>query len=206
MKLPSSVVALFEVAINRALQLDPDTNSRIQQLSGKVVGIELRGVGISFYLAPRSDGLQLLPEYGGEVHTWIRGAPFSLLRTSLSDDRSAIYGGDVKIDGDMETGQRIQRLLKNIHIDWEEPLSKVVGDAASHQLGQTARHFFDFLKKTATSLSVDAAEYFKEERRDLVSRYEVDQYCRGVDGLRLDADRLEQRIQRLVDRVSRPDK
>jgi len=55
------------------------------------------------------------------------------------------------------------------------------------------------LRRTAGE---NIAEYLQEEGRDLVNKTELDEFMRGVDGVRETADRVEARLQRLEARRS----
>ncbi|HFE36817.1 MAG TPA: sterol-binding protein [Gammaproteobacteria bacterium] len=201
MRLPDPAVILMEVAINNALKLDDFSFKKIQALQGKIIGIELTGINIRYYLAPTVDGVQVLSRLraGQEADTWIRGTPLSMLKTALSDDRSSLFQGDVTIDGDMALGQQVQRILDGLEIDWEEPLSHVVGDIAAHQLGDIVRGFSGWAIKSLDSLTRSTGEYFQEETQDVVNSTELVRFIDQVDELRADTDRLQQRLEKIND-------
>jgi len=201
MKLPGPAVSLMEIVINRALQLDEESLQKIIKLQGKIIGFELLGLNITFYLLPSSDGIQVLAETQAEADTWIRGTPISLLKTAISDDRSSLFKGEVIIDGDMELGQKFQRILDGLEIDWEEPLSKVVGDVAAHQLGNVFRGVSSWALTSLDSLSKTTGEYFQEESQDIVSSVEVERFVDKIDVLRGDADRLSLRMEKIKNKL-----
>jgi ubiquinone biosynthesis protein UbiJ len=200
MNLPSPLIFAFELAFNKALELDEDARNRFIKLSGKVIGLYIKGFDIQLFLMPALDGVNISADYDGQVDAWIRGAPFSLLHTAMTHERDRFLSGDVEIDGDTELGQKVQNILRHFQFDWEEVLSKGVGDIAAHQIGNTLRSFFDWGNYAVDALARDSAEYMQEERRDIVGRYELEEYNKQVDDIRLDVDRLEQRIARLARR------
>lgn len=197
MKLPTPLLGALEIAFNRTLYLDEDARNRFVKLNGKVIGLDIKGMDLQLFLMPALDGVQFATEYNGEADTWIRGAPFSLLHTAMTHERDRFLSGDIVIEGDTELGQKVQNILRNFDFDWEEMLSKGVGDIAAHQIGNTLRGLFEWGSKTLESLARDTAEYVQEERRDTVGRYEQEAFMRDVDKLRMDVDRLEQRVNRL---------
>ncbi len=201
MKLPPSLLGLLELGLNRALQLDPEALERMIALSGKSIAIEIRGLELVFYLLPALDGVQLAGEIEGQPDAVIRGGPFSLLHTALTGDRSRLFEGAVEIEGDMELGQRVQRLLNRLQPDWEEPLARLLGEVPAHQLGQMGRELFAWLGRAADTLARDGAEYLQEERRELPSPYELEHFMRGVDDFRDAVERLQQRLRRLQERL-----
>ena len=200
-KLPGPAVMMMEIAINRALELDDFSYQKMIALKGHIIGIELLGLNLSFYLAPNQDGVQVLSETDEEVDTWIRGTPISMMRLGISDDRSALFKGDVTIDGDMELGRKFQRILDGLEIDWEEPLSKVVGDVAAHQLGDIVRGFSSWALNSLESFSHTTGEYFQEESQDIVSSVEVERFVDKIDELKSDTERLSLRLEKILSLV-----
>jgi ubiquinone biosynthesis protein UbiJ len=106
----------------------------------------------------------------------------------------------VEIQGDSELGHRFGNLLGKLEIDWEEQLSKLTGDLLAHQTGNLVRGAGAWARAARASLAQDLPEYLQEELGLLPSRIEVGEFLAEVDRLRDDAERLEQRIQRLADR------
>ena len=198
MKLPNQIIFAAELAFNRALDLDEDARNRFIQLSGKVIGLDIKGLDLRLFLMPALDGVKIAGEYDGEVDACIRGAPFSLLHTAMTHERDRFLSGDVEIDGDMELGQKVQNILRHFQFDWEEILSKGVGDIAAHQIGNTLRGLFDWSAYAIDAIARDSAEYVQEERRDVVGRYEMNQFNSKDDTIRMDIERIEQRISRLL--------
>ncbi len=203
MKLPDPAVSLMEIAINRALKLDDFSFQKMVVLQGKIIGIELLGLDLRFYLAPVSDGVQVLSavDQSSSVDTWIRGTPLSMLKTAITDDRSGLFKGDVTIEGDMALGQKFQRILDGLDIDWEELLSQFIGDVAAHQLGEFVRGVSQWAGHSVDSISQTTGEYFQEETRDIVSPVEVERFVDNVDKLRSDTDRLILVLEKLQNKI-----
>lgn len=197
MILPSPVISAMEVALNNALLLDSDSFEKVTQLAGKIIKIDLHLVDIQFYLAPTADGIQVLGECEQDADTTILGTPLSLLRTALTNDRQTLLQGDVNIEGDTDLGQKFQKILNNIEPDWEEPIAKVFGDVAGHQIGEVIRGFGQFAKNTFISLSMSTSEYYQDESRDIVTSTEAERFADSVDNVRSDVERMELRIERL---------
>ena len=197
--IPSAVTAALETALNRYLELDPDTLQRLASLEGRVIGVQWRGTALALYFLPGANGLQLLSRYEGEPDTRLTGSPFALAGLGLGGDREqALFSGAVEIRGDTETGQRFQQVLEAMDIDWEEHLSHLVGDVAAHQAGRLARAGRQYLHNSADTLRQDLGEYLTEEAQLLPARIQVDNFLADIDRLRMDADRLEARVQRLL--------
>jgi len=192
-------LSALEATINHCLQFDPDALQRVRALTGKVIGIELLGLNLKFYLLPDSVGLQLRAEFEGKVDVWLRGAPLSMMRMGLGgDQQKALFSGDVEIVGDTETGQRVRDIMNDLDLDWEEQVSKLVGDVVGRKIGNVVREVADWAIQTRSSVEQDVSEYLQEESRLLPHREEIGPFLEAVDTLRADVDRIEAHVQRLL--------
>ena len=201
MSVPALVLAGLEITLNRYLALDPETLSRLAGMTGKLIAVELRGVGITLYMAPHSGGIQLLREFDGSADAVISGTPMALARVGIGEERSLLFAGEVEIRGDVTLGQRFESVLRELDIDWEEQLSHLVGDAAAHQVGNLVRDTLQWGAKSVDTFGRDLTEYLQEESRQLPQRDEVNKFLAAVDVLRNDVERLEARVKRLRARI-----
>ncbi len=196
--LPTPLAVVFEAALNRYLAMDADSQRQLAALSGKAVAVELTDFDWEWVLLVQNDGLRVFSSYDGPVTARLRGSSSALLRMGAGDtSRAAFSAGTVEFNGDVELGQRIKALFDNIDIDWEEQLSRVVGDVAAHSIGHAVRSTHNWGKQTLATLMQDFAEYQQEEARNLPTQEEAEAFNAAVDTLRDDVARLEQRIQRL---------
>ncbi len=198
----SALLTTLETAVNYYLHLDPEILEKLGKLQGKVIAIELRGLGITFYALPGRYGLRLHPHWEDEVDTTISGTPLAMTRLGLGDSSQALFSGDVTITGDMETGQQFKRILDSMDIDWEEQLSRLTGDIIAHRTGDLVRDGLKWGRQVLENLRQDIGEYLQEESRILPSRTEVTAFMDEVDRLRDDTERLEARVRRLQRRLT----
>jgi ubiquinone biosynthesis protein UbiJ len=202
MKLNSLIVAGLEISLNKCLQLDPTTLDKLDELSGKIIAIELKGTGVVIYLLPGKGGFTVLGEYDGEVDATLTGTPLGLAKLGIASQSSdELFSGDVEIHGDMHLGQRFGEILKGLDIDWEELLSKLMGDVFAHKLGNVVRSGMQWGSTTADTLGKDLAEYMHEESRMLPQQAEINDFLSAIDEFRSDVDRVEARIKRLIQKL-----
>lgn len=192
------ITSVLEDAGNRYLRLDPATLARLGDLQGRVLRMSFTDLDVSLYMLPSEAGLRLAAEHPAEPDVTLSGRLPAFARLGLGADTGLFFSGDLSVSGDVELGHRFQRILQQVDIDWEEQLSRVVGDVAAHQFGNLARAARTWQRQAFDVLGRDLAEYLQEERRDLAQRHQVEGYLHRVDELRADADRLEQRIARLL--------
>jgi ubiquinone biosynthesis protein UbiJ len=130
----------------------------------------------------------------------VRGGLLSLLALTGDSAQKVLQRGDVTISGDSEVAERFRELVQLLRPDPEEELALLIGDIPAHQLGRLARLGASFSVRAAQTTLRNLAEYWAHERGDLVSRNEGEQFLRGVDALREDADRLQARLDLLAQR------
>lgn len=204
MKLPVLLLALLERTLNAYLRLDGEAFSRSQSLQGKVIALHIKGLDWTLYCLPGANDIQVMAEYGGEPDATISGSLGSLITLSQSEDSaSAMLESDVEIKGDLQTAQAFSRLLSEASIDWEEMLSRIVGDIPAYQAGSAVRSGNEWVKESAEAMKLNTAEYLSEESRLVAAEAEVDEFIESVDELRMGADRLEARINALQARQNK---
>ena len=198
MQLPASAISGLEAVINRYLRLDPAIGSRLATLSGRCIGIELRGLDLTLYVFPDEHGIQLRDRVDDEPDTVLRGTPLGMARLGLGGNtEKTLFSGDVAIEGDVETGQAFKAILDELDIDWEEQLSRLTGDVVAHQLGNVARRSHRAFRLGLGTLEKDIGEYLQEELRVLPTRIETENFSADVTRISMDADRLSARLKRL---------
>ncbi len=193
------LIALLEEVVNRVLRFDPEVRQHLGELHDKVIRLRLSGVTpFDIYALPSESGLRLRAEHNREPDVTISGAipVFARLAWGRITSRP-VAAGEIQISGDIELGQRFQRILESIDIDWEEQAARVVGDVAAHQLGNAVRGLGRWSAQSLRTLGEDASEYLREETRLLAPRAQVESFLRAVDVLRDDVDRLEKRMAHL---------
>lgn len=212
MNIAEVLSAILEDGCNRLLRLDGDTLRSLGDLDEKVfclrINKEGKGeIGPNLYFFPSEGGFRIRHEYEGEPDVTITGNPPAILRMMVGESTPDFIGtGQMQITGDLELGQRFQKILKKIDIDWEEHLSKFVGDVAAHRTGVAARQFRGWGKHVAETLKQDFSEVMTEELRITPVPETVQKFMGSVDQIKVDVDRLEKRFSKLKDNKSGDDR
>jgi ubiquinone biosynthesis protein UbiJ len=193
---------LVEGGVNRALRTDPDMAARLAQLAGRVCRIELTDLGVTFDVAPDATGLRLSPAGSQPPDVTLRGSLLAIARLATGNGRLPA-SSRAEIAGDAELANSFARALREFDPDWEEELSRYVGDVPAHLIGKTFRAARAWAGDARTRLDADVAEYLREEVRLLPDRAAVAAFIAEVDRLRADADRLAARVENLL-RSRRP--
>lgn len=203
MTISGAVFASLEQLINQLLRLDPEARQHLLSMHGRVIKIDLIGLGISLFVIPDPAGIQLFNHYEGQPDCTLRGTPLQLARMgSPKDSVDQLFSREVQIEGDSALAQQFGELLASMEIDWEEQLSRLTGDVIAHEIGSALRKTFAWGRNTAQTLQLDLQETLQEEWRLTPTRYEIEPFITGVDRLRDDAERLQARVQRLAKRIA----
>jgi ubiquinone biosynthesis protein UbiJ len=117
--------------------------------------------------------------------------------TSGTPGAAGAPGSSVQIRGDAEIANTYRELFAAARPDLEEELSRWVGDLPARYLSQLARSVRTWARRARRTAGENIAEYLQEEGRDLVNKTEMEEFLRGVDGVRDGIDRAEARIRRL---------
>ncbi|MDH3689368.1 MAG: SCP2 sterol-binding domain-containing protein [Gammaproteobacteria bacterium] len=192
------ILQLLQEVGNRLVKLDPDAMRQLGELAGRVVEIELIERGVKLYLIVGEHGIQVSHHWDEAADVKLRGTLIAFTRfIATGMDPRLLSDGEITVEGEMELGQQIARIINRMTIDWEEQISHVVGDIPAHQLGNIARDTKAWVGHARAKFAQDTAEYLQEELRELAPRSRVDTLLSNIDTLRSDVDRLEQRVDRL---------
>jgi ubiquinone biosynthesis protein UbiJ len=192
------LIDALETTLNKYLNLDEDIGFFLAPLAGKVIAVTIQPFDETIYLCPTPESIQLLDNIPDQPDTRFTGSVFALGLMGLSSKpMRSIFSGEVKIEGDMNTGRRFQELFAKLDIDLEEKLSHYTGDIIAHQMGQFFRAGQNWAKNSIETFRLNISEFLQEETRDLPAGPEIDIFYRQVDELRTRFDWLQSRIERL---------
>ena len=190
----------IEQSINLLIQQDSKTQTRFARLHGSCVGIYLRGTGIKLYFTPDHGGsLQVASRREDPPDAAIEGSPVDLLRASdKQNSTSQLFAGHVQLHGDTALAQRFSQALADLSIDWEEHLSKWLGDTVAYAVAQRAKKAAGTAGEVSSLGKTNLSEFLTEELRVLPHHFEVEAFVSDLEKTRDDVERLSARINLLV--------
>ena len=101
------------------------------------------------------------------------------------------------IEGDTELAAAMSRVLRNMSWEYEEDLSKLIGDIPAHQLSEFGRKTVSEVKKQSLNVAEMFAEYCQEEQPMIAKKRHIQQFMLDVESLRDATERLEKRLDKL---------
>lgn len=197
----TAAIATLEIAVNRALELDPAGRAQLATLQDDVFQFSCLSPELDIFIAPDSDRLKLMGYWDGEVTTAIRGkaSDFADLATA-TDPTAALINGNLELQGDSAPLIELQKILAGLEMDWEAPLVNAFGDIAGHQLAQALRGLFGWGQQASASFLRQLEEFIHEEARLAPPRLEVEDFYQDVQQLNQRVDRLQARVRQLAAR------
>jgi ubiquinone biosynthesis accessory factor UbiJ len=180
-------------ALNHLLTAEPWAREALAPFAGET--IELR--------QPLFPALRFaVQEKGFLGGTTSDATPALVIRVKAEAPAALLRGEEhflraVEVSGDPKLADAVMLLVRNLRWDYEEDLSRLVGDVAARRLAGAARGFAAWQLDAVQRLGEAFADYATEESRLLVRRAELDALAGAAARLRDGVERLEQRIRRL---------
>lgn len=185
-------------AMNTYLRLDTESTSRLKKLQGKCITLELLPFHFVFQCVFTESGMDIKDDESLISDTIIRGTPLQMAGVMLAkEDRQRFFADDVIIEGNAELGQQVIALFDELQIDWEEYLSRIVGDVPAYHVGRLINTLGEWLRNTEQTVTQDVSEFIHEEAEWLPAREALQDYFNDIDTLRMDVDRAQARINHL---------
>src|SRR5215475_6684472 len=192
------LTSTLENLLNRGLPRSPRARQLLASMSERSVALVAPDI-VRLRLTSNGQTLAVTRD-DAPADATLTGGMLSLLALAGNSAQAVVQRGDVTISGDSDVAQRFRELAQLLRPDPEEELSLLIGDVPAHQLARLARLGASFSARAVDTTLRNLAEYWAHERGDLVSRNEGEQFLRGVDALREDADRLQVRLDLLAQR------
>ena len=113
--------------------------------------------------------------YDDEPNATISASSLRIVFELLSGQRLN-HNPDIKISGDEHLALQVQSILRQVEIDWEEPLSQLTGDILAHEVGNFARSAKKWFLGRSSNFKEDLKDYIKEEQNEAVFRNSIKQF------------------------------
>lgn len=194
----SSMTGAAEEAINKALHYAPASQKLIDQLDGSIIDLCIGALNIRLQFSNQRLFMHQRTDES-PAHATISGSPLALLRIATSTETLANMGNNgVTVEGDSETIQHLYALAKTLDIDYEAMLAEITGGIPAHFIGNSFRSLRKWTQAANESMESNIQEYLQEEGRQVPARVEAELFAADIDELTLAVDRLEARIQLLL--------
>jgi ubiquinone biosynthesis protein UbiJ len=164
---------------------------RLRKHAGRTAQFRVGPVTLAFTVQTTGEVTAALPGAARDLE--VRLSPFLLPRLAAHDEAAL---REIEMKGDMELAHEVSFLARHLTWDYEEDLSRVVGDVAAHRVAEGVRGAARWSREAGLRAAQGAAEYWTEESPLIASRVKVEDFVRDVADLRDAVERLEKRIDR----------
>ena len=197
--LPGILAAMLESAINRLLELDDDTPLRMERLEGRMLRLDIEGVGISLFFAFNGKQVEVGTGSEHEPDTEISGSPIALFAMAVPDGVGSWSAPEsrVTITGDANLARDLERLFSRLDPDWEGRLSRIFGDVWGHQVAAGLRAGAEQAKASAENAGEMLNEYMQQNQGPVIRSSDLEKFAEAVDETRDSVDQLEDRIRQM---------
>ncbi len=180
--------------LNRNLAASGRARELAAGLEGRSFEVRIAATPLRIRFSANGGRIEVTAGGEGEPTASIEGSPLTLATLAGPDAGERIRAGGLRVTGDAETAQAFQKLFAAARPDFEEELSRIVGDAPAHHLARAAKEALAFGQRAFDTFAQNVAEYLTEESRDLPAKPEVEMLLEDIDRLREDVDRFEARL------------
>ncbi len=196
--LPGLLAGGLEAAVNRVLALDADAGERLARLEGKVVQLDLEGLGITLYFTFDYGAVEVNLDSDRAADTRVSGTPTALFRLAapLDGDGWGTPGSGVRIEGDATLARDLGAVFAALDPDWRAPLDEWLGDTLGFQVSAGLRRGAEGLRQALGESLAMAGRYLNDDSDALAGQDDIDGFNDAVDDLRDGIDRLESRLAR----------
>jgi ubiquinone biosynthesis protein UbiJ len=208
--LHSAVARGLELSLNRALTYDPGSRAALAQLAGRWLKVELRKPQVHLHCGFSTAGIKLF-SYREEPADCILAGTAPAVVSLLWREQHSLAGSGVDITGDVSLLHKLQQILANLDLDWEQLLYEAISRATTPAAADLLNYPISrFLRDSAAQIRHHAQvtpdwlqDYLTEEIRLLPSPHEVAAFAAEVDEVRAATDRLEARLRKLHQQLDR---
>lgn len=178
-------------ALNHLLAQADWARGRLRPFAGRQARIELPPLPTLSFAVDEEGYLRSTEEGGADVSIILPTLPLLALGNPEQAFKQA------HISGNADFADSLGFVLRNLRWDFEEDLSRLVGDIAAHRIAGLLTGLFAWQRETAARLGENLSEYLAEEQGVLLRPSEISAFTDDLNQLRADLARLEQRIGRL---------
>ena len=191
-------VSKFEDYVNKILFLDEETCNALKKINNRIIAFEFINTKIKLYITFVGDSLSIKTKCNSNPDVVIKSSPGNFIRKILfPKNQSSAYPFDMQIEGDITLARNFEEIISNLNIDFEDPLSRLLGNTLAFQISRFIRVARKSTFLAAETILLDVSEYLRFEIEMLPDELLMSEFCKEVDFLRDETELTSKRIDRL---------
>lgn len=201
------LISRIQKSLVQAVGLDKATKKKLKTLNGHLFLVNCTQPQLKAYLQIEKGSPKVFFAKDEEQlpvpNTILEGSASALFKLIQSETYAAALAQDsISLRGDHQAFEKLFQIFKELDIDFELPLSKIVGDVPAHTIGKTLREANKSRIDTQEKLKARANEYISKESRFSPSKEELETFTEDVQSLKQSTERLSAKIQQLKSQLS----
>lgn len=181
--------------MNSFLTLHSGKHQILEMHAGKTLHINFKDLNMDLFLIIHPEKIHVHSVFPDTPDTIVSGSIFDFIKQLNSEALS----NDISVEGDVDLAHDIMRLFKYMDFNWEEYSAFFVGDLPTHHLSNFVRRCKNAVSRISSRSIEDAVDFIQEEQRFLPTKEQVEDFCEDIQELRNNIDRLEARLNRLME-------
>jgi len=198
-----ALFAAIETAVNKALAYDPATRQQLALIDDQIIAVRITQPSQQLWVRFSGDQVRLLSHWEDSVDASISGRLKDFIALAKETDKNQVLmSSRMEISGNTQLLTRLQSIAAQLDIDWEAGIADVIGDVPGHWVASALKFGNLFAKDVAQSVDRSWRNYWQFESDSLINSQQYQQTSADSAKARVEADRLEAKVQRLQKRMA----
>ncbi len=195
----TAITAIIEMGLNRLIKQQPQAQQQLIMLQEKVMALQIKELEKALYFI-FSQQVDVLSQFEGEPHCTLIVSLSSLKQLKDGSNLTQlIKQNKLDLQGDIELAKQFADLIKHCKPDFEEWLSHYCGDVLAHTTGRAFKGLTRWVEQKVKYSQQNLALAITDEWQIAPSALEVQYFCDQVESLADSCDRVEQRMNQLME-------
>lgn len=189
--------SVLEPAINKVLQYDPNAAAKLAKLEQKSFAVKLTDLSIQIKLWVNQGEISFSSNTETPDCYVETNAQYLKQLSDASQLTKLIKQDQLILEGDLAIAQSFSSLLLENDIDWQQLLSRYVGDGMAHRIHHGILSLKDIIIAKQADLDYTVTSALVDEVKVTPSPLEVDDFINQVDAISARVEKLAVAIQNL---------
>lgn len=199
--LQQAVFSIAEPLLNKTLSFDALAPRKLAQLENKTFAVVLEDIKLKLSLTTANGYVRLSSNIENPDTLVQTRSEFLKDLSDAAQLTSLIKQDKLVLEGDLNIAQKYSDLFLDNDIDWQEMLSKIVGDGAAYRISQFATAFSQNVKRKLQDMDYTVATGLTDELKVVPDSIEVSNFNNEVDKLSAQVEKLLSRVSALKDKL-----
>ncbi len=192
------LLSLLELASNKALEHDADSQQRFEKLQGKSMTLRVKPLNQAITLTPTPQRLAFSSGAQEGVDVTLTVTVSAMIKITRDGfDNADLESDEMQMVGNPLIGQRFAQAIADLDVDWESLLSEHIGEGPARTATSIASQTAEFAEESRSKLHAFVGKLIEEELELVVDSTDVSDFVHAVDELSNTANKLEAQLETL---------